>query len=106
LLEAHTNVDLLELVKTRQDTSTSNTSQDVCTSSLHHGHETFVLQDLCSAVEGALVLDSLARGHHHTTTDGVNRIGEETRSDSDSVAKSKGKDKAGVWAKKDGLQGV
>ena len=65
------DVHSLELVESCQDTSTSHSSQDVGSGSLHHGHEALVLQDLDSAVNGALVLDTAARGHHHAPPDGV-----------------------------------
>merc|ERR1719422_1809439 len=61
------DVNLLELVETSQHTSTSNTSQDVGSSTLHQGHEALRLDNLHTAIDGALVLDSLARGHHHAT---------------------------------------
>ena len=65
------DVDVLELVEASEDTSSGNSSQDVGSGSLHHGHEALVLQDLDSAVNGALVLDTAARGHHHAPPDGV-----------------------------------
>ena len=61
----------LELVESCQDTGTSHSSQDVGSGSLHHGHEALVLQDLDSAVDGSLVLDTTTGGHHHTSPDGV-----------------------------------
>ena len=62
----------LELVESCQDTGASHSSQDVGSGSLHHGHEALVLQDLDSAVDGSLVLDTgTSRGHHHTSPDGV-----------------------------------
>ena len=61
----------LELVESCQDTGTSHSSQDVGSGSLHHGHEALVLQDLDSAVDGALVLDAASGGHHHASPDGV-----------------------------------
>ena len=61
----------LELVESGQDTGASHSSQDVGSGSLHHGHEALVLQDLDSAVDGSLVLDTTSGGHHHTSPDGV-----------------------------------
>ena len=61
----------LELVETGEDTSASNTTEDVGTSTLHHAHEALVLHDLHGAVDGALVLDSTTRGHHHPPPDCV-----------------------------------
>ena len=100
------DVDFLELVETSEDTSTSNTTEDVGTSSLHHGHESFVLEDVDCAVHGALVFDSLARGHHHTTTNGVNGVGHEASSDSDSPTKQEREEHRCVFSQQDGLDGV
>ena len=61
----------LELVETGEDTSASNTTEDVGTSTLHHAHEALVLQDLHAAVDGALVLGAATRGHHHPPPDCV-----------------------------------
>merc|ERR1719432_691718 len=84
-----------------------NTSQDVGTSSLHHGHEAFVSQDLSAAVNGALVLDAgSTRGHHHAPPDGINGVGHETSSDSHSPAEEEGKSNASTISNKDGLEGV
>ena len=52
------------------------------TCALHEGHETLVLDDLVSTVYGALIPDSLNRGHHHTTTDGVDGVAQQTSADS------------------------
>ena len=47
-LSSHTEVDVsgLDGVETGEYTSTGNTSENVGSSSLHHGHESFVLHDL------------------------------------------------------------
>jgi len=58
------------------------------------------------AVDGALVLDRGSRGHHHTTPNGVNGVGHETRSDGDTVSQAEGQQQTGVGSEKDGLQGV
>ena len=71
LPQSPADVHGLELVEASKHTGTSNSSQDVGSGSLHHGHEALVLQDLDSAVNGALVLDTAARGHHHAPPDGV-----------------------------------
>ena len=41
----------LELVETSEHTGTSDTTEDVGTSTLHQGHETFGLDDLNTAVQ-------------------------------------------------------
>ena len=61
----------LELVEASEHTGTSHTSQHVGASSLHQGHEALVLEDLHSAVNGALVLDATTGSHHHSPSDGV-----------------------------------
>merc|ERR1712024_163557 len=80
----------LELVETGEDTSASNTTEDVGTSTLHHAHEALVLHDLHGAVDGALVLDSTTRGHHRPPPDCVNRVGHQASSNSDSPSKEEG----------------
>ncbi len=57
------DVELLEFVETGEDTSTSNTSENVSASTLHHGHEALVLHDLNEAVDWTLVFDSLEEEH-------------------------------------------
>jgi len=46
------NVHRLELVESSEHTGTSNTSEDVGSSTLHQGHETFILANLHEAVNG------------------------------------------------------
>eukprot|EP00916_Digyalum_oweni_P026552 GHVL01043610.1.p2 GENE.GHVL01043610.1~~GHVL01043610.1.p2 ORF type:complete len:219 (-),score=20.59 GHVL01043610.1:782-1438(-) len=74
LLQTPLDVNGLEAVEPRKHTSASHASQDVGTSSLHHGHEALILNDLCCAVDGTLVLDGLAGGHHHAPSDGVDGV--------------------------------
>jgi hypothetical protein len=89
--------ELLELVVERQDTSTGDTTEDVGTGTLEEGSDTLVLDDLGTSVHHVLVCYSewslarrhptekpkvsltvnlLAGSHHHTTTDGVERVAE------------------------------
>jgi len=100
------DVDRLELVETSQDTGTSNTTEDVSSSSLHHGHEALVLEDLHSAVNGALVLDSATGGHHHPPSDSINGVGHQTGGDGNSPTKEEGSSNTGILSQKDGLQRV
>ena len=65
------DVDLLEGIETGQDTGASDSSKDVGSGTLHHGHKALVLHDLNGAVDGALVLDAATGGHHHPPPDGV-----------------------------------
>lgn len=68
----------LKCVVTRQHTGTSHCAEHVCTCTLEQGAHALLGNDLLEAGERAGVLDSLARGHHHATTDGVNGVGGET----------------------------
>merc|ERR1712121_429410 len=94
----------LELVETSEHTSSGHTSQNVGASSLHHGHDALVLEDLCSAVQGVLVLDGSSRGHHHSPSDGINGVGHETRGDSDGPAVDEGSTDTSVSPQQHGLQ--
>ena len=100
------DVDLLELVETSQDTSAGHTTEDVGSSTLHHGHEAFVLEDLDTAVDGALVLDGGTGGHHHTTSDGVDGVGHEAGADGHTPAQEEGQEQGLVVSQEDGLEGV
>merc|ERR1711975_168676 len=97
----------LELVETGEHTSTSDTTEDVGTSTLHHAHEALVLQDVHSAVDGTLVLDTATRGHHHPPPDCVNGVGHEAGSNGDSPSKKEGSNHRGVLSSNEhGLQGI
>jgi hypothetical protein len=74
LFELLAEEDELDLVIDGQDTSTSDTTEDVSTSTLEERLDTLTGNDLAEGVEGRAVLDGLTRGHHHTTTDGVKRV--------------------------------
>jgi len=100
------DVDLLELVETGQDTSASNTTEDIGTGALHHGHETLVLEDLHTAIDRALVLDGGTRGHHHTTPNGVDGVGHETGSNGHTPAQKEGQEQGFVVSQKNGLEGI
>merc|ERR1712243_510576 len=88
------------------NTSSSNTKENVGSSSLHQRHESLVLHDLDSAVNGSLVLDSTTGGHHHTSSDGINGVGHKSSSDGNSPSKKEGKGDIRCVSKKDWLQGV
>ncbi len=62
--------DLLELVVERQDTSTSDTTEDVGTSTLEERLGTLLGDDLRSGIEHGLVVNGATRSHHHATTVG------------------------------------
>merc|ERR1711981_1101845 len=80
----------LELVETGQDTSASNTTENVSSGALHHAHEALVLHDLHCAVDGTLVLSSTTGGHHHPPPDCVNGVGHQASTNSDSPSKEEG----------------
>merc|ERR1712024_232479 len=97
----------LELVETSEDTSASNTTEDVGTSTLHHAHEALVLHDLHGAVDGTLVLDSTTRGHHHPPPDCVNGVGHQASSNSHCPAQNEGSSHGRVLSSdQNWLQGV
>ena len=100
------DVNFLEFVESSQDTSTGNTSQDIGAGTLHHGHEALVLEDLHAAIDGAVILDGGTRGHHHTSTNGVNGVGHEAGSNGDTPTQQEGKQDRSVFSQKHGLQGI
>ena len=87
-LELLTEHPDLEVIITREDTSTGNSTEDVSTSTLEERLSTFLGNDLTESVEGRVILDSGTRGHHHTTTNGINRVRGKTGTGSDSPTKS------------------
>lgn len=56
---------------------------------LEEGSDTLGLDDLSSSVEHTVVVNLLSRGHHHTTTDSVERVGSDTGTGGDSPIDSK-----------------
>merc|ERR1719342_1399349 len=100
------DVHLLELVKSSKDTSSSHSSQDVSSSSLHQGHESLVLEDLSEAIQRSIVLDSATRCHHHASSDGINGVRHEPSRDSYSPTKEEGKSDSSILTKDDGLESV
>ncbi len=106
LASLEADVPLLESIETGEDTGTGNTTEDVGTSTLEESSTTIVLENLASAVERAGVLGGLADGHHHATTDSVERVGEETRDDGDTVSKSEGGSGVAILAKEHGAEGI
>ena len=100
------DVDLLELVESSQDTSASNTTEDVGSGSLHQRHEALVLQDLREAVDGALVLDSTPGGHHHPPPDGVDGVGHQASRYGDCPSQEEGESHSGISSEDQRLQGV
>ena len=98
----------LELVVDGQHTGAGDTTQDVGTSTLEEGADTLLGNDLGAAVNGALVVDGGARGHHHATADGVERVRGETGTGGDTPAEQERGDKVVLEAEaaKSGLERV
>jgi len=103
---SHFDVSSLDDIETREDTSSSNTSEDVSTSTLHQRHEAFVSDDLHAAVEGGLVVDASSGGHHHSTSDGIDGVGSEARDDGDGPSEEEGDDEGGIRAEEERLDGI
>jgi len=87
LLAEHNQLDL---IVDGQDTGTGNTTEDVGTSSLEEGLDTFLGDDLASSIHGRLVLDGLTRSHHHTTTDGIEWVRGDTSTSGDAPSEKEG----------------
>lgn len=97
----------MELIVTRQDTSTSNGTENVGTSTLEERLGTFLGNDLLEGVDRGVVLDGSTRGHHHTTTDSVDGVGSQTSTSGNSPAKQEGSQEVLLEALgEDGLEGV
>src|ERR1700760_3218427 len=94
-LELLAKEDELNLIVDGQDTSTGDTTENVGTSTLEERLDTFRGNNLLESIKGSRVLDGLylvsmvadyevrnktclARGHHHTTTDSIQRIRADT----------------------------
>jgi len=77
----------LAVIESDQDKSAAEAAENVGASSLEESLGTLVGQNLAEAVDGSGVLAGVAsRGHHHTTTDGIQRVGDEAGNDGDSVS--------------------
>lgn len=107
-LEGLSEEEELELIVDGQHTSTGDTTEDVGTSTLEQGLDALLGDDLAEGVEGRGVLDGLTRGHHHTPTDGVERVRGNTGTSGDSPAESeRGEEVVGEGTgEQDRLQGV
>lgn len=130
LFELLAEEDELDLVVDGQDTSTSDTTEDVSTSTLEERLRALLGDDLAGSVEGRVVLDGLlkrsiycpynkctkggwistylTRGHHHTTTDGVKRVRGNTGTGGDRPAEQERSKEVTLERtnQEDGLDGV
>jgi hypothetical protein len=107
-LELLSEKEELGLIVDGQHTSTSDTTENVGTSTLEERLDTLSGDDLLESIEGGLVLDGLDKwlvssieglgifetylsgGHHHTTTDGIKRVRGNTGTSGDSPTESEG----------------
>jgi len=78
----------LHLIVDGQYTGTSDTTENVGTSTLEERLESLLGDNLATGIERRLVLDGLTGGHHHTTTDGVQRIRSDTSTSGDGPSES------------------
>lgn len=90
LFECLAEEDDLQLVVDGQDTSTSNTTENVGTSTLEERADTLLSDDLAASIQGGLVLDGLTRSHHHTTTDSIQWVRSNTSTSGDTPAEKEG----------------
>jgi len=77
-------------VETSKYTSTGDTSENVGTSTFHHGHKAFVLQDLATAIDGTVVFNTTTTGHHHSSSNGIDWVGSQTGNNSDRPTQEEG----------------
>jgi hypothetical protein len=100
--------ELLHLVVEGQDTGTGNTSKDVGTGSLEERLGTLLGNDLGSSVEHGLVVDGSTGGHHHSSSDSVERVRSETGTGGDTPTEEERGHEGSLKRtnKDDGLNGV
>lgn len=108
-LEGLAEHEQLDLVVDRKHTSTSDTTEDIGTSTLEQRSNTLSGNDLATGIHGGLVLDGLkgnlviaswirkctkvthfARSHHHTPTDSIERVRADTSTGGDRPAEQEG----------------
>lgn len=108
LLEGLAEHQDLHLIVDGEHTSTGNTTEDVGTGTLEERLEALLGDDLATSIEGRLVLDGLTRSHHHTTTDGVQRVRGDTGASGDGPSESEGGKEVTLKRtnQDDGLQGI
>ena len=100
--------ELLELVVEGQDTSAGNTSEDVGSGTLEERLDTLLGNDLGSSVEHGLVVDGSTGGHHHSSSDGVERVRSKTGTGGDTPTEKEGGHEGTLERtdKDNGLKGV
>jgi hypothetical protein len=90
LLESLSEHQDLHLIVDGQDTGTGDTTENVGSSTLEEGLGTLLGNDLTESIEGRLVLDSLTRSHHHTTTDSIQWVRSNTSTSGNTPSKKEG----------------
>jgi hypothetical protein len=90
LFEGLAEEDQLHLIVDGQDTGTGNTTENVGTCTLEERPDTLLGDDLATGIEGTLVLDGLTGGHHHATTDSIQRVRSDTSTSGDGPSESEG----------------
>jgi len=93
-------------VETSKYTSTGNTSENVGTSTFHQTHETFVLDDLASAIDGTVVFNTATTGHHHSPSNGINWVGSKTRNNGNRPTEEEGDKSGSRISDKDWFEGI
>ena len=102
LFEGLAEEEDLELIVDGEHTSTGNTTENVGTGTLEEGADTLLGDNLAGGIERALVLDGLTRGHHHSSTNGVKRVGGDTGTSGDApTEEERGKEVVGEGTGKD-----
>jgi hypothetical protein len=77
----------LQLIVTGKHTCAGDTTQDIGAGTLEERPPALLGQDDGEGMQRAAVLDGLTGGHHHTTTNGIDRVRGKTSTDSDTPAK-------------------
>ncbi|KAH3663715.1 hypothetical protein OGAPHI_005116 [Ogataea philodendri] len=108
LFELLTKQNHLQLVVHGDNTSRSNTSQNVSTGTLEQGLNTTSSNDLGESIETVLVLDGLTRGHHHSSSDSVQWVSSSRSTSGNSPTKQEGSNEAALKRtnQNDRLKGV
>merc|ERR1719219_3081481 len=91
-------------VEAGQHTSAGDTSENVGTRSLHHGHEPFGPHDGHTTVDCTAVFDGRPGCHHHATSDCVDWVRHEARNDGNRPAQEKGEEERRFVSEDDGFE--
>jgi hypothetical protein len=90
LLEGLAEHQDLHLIVDGQHTGTGDTTENVGTSTLEEGLDTFLGDNLATSIERRLVLDGFTGSHHHTTTDSVQGVRSDTGTSGNWPSESEG----------------